>query len=142
LILELKFRKKMDLGNGEGVGAVKEAAGKSNDHEGDTALKESNSKENALGLKVNDFGSKDIFFRADKIDFKILDIQLEQHLSRVWSRDREVQTNKEEWEIDLSELELKYLIAHGTYGTVYRGSYGGQDVAGNFSFFLVSLYLN
>ncbi|KAE8009762.1 hypothetical protein FH972_006179 [Carpinus fangiana] len=122
-------QKKMDLSNGEGVGAVKEAAGKSNDHEGDTALKEFNSKENALGLKVNDFGSKDIFFRADKIDFKILDIQLEEHLSRVWSRDREVQTNKEEWEIDLSKLELKYLIAHGTYGTVYRGSYGDQDVA-------------
>jgi nuclear transport factor 2 (NTF2) superfamily protein len=140
LILELKFRK-MDLSNGEGVGAVK-AAGKSNDHEGDSALKKSNSKENALGFKVNDFGSKDMFFRADTIDFKSLDIQLEEHLSRVWPRETEVQTYKEEWEIDLSKLELRYLIAHGTYGTVYRGIYGGQDVAGNFGFFQLSLYLN
>ncbi|WCJ21582.1 Protein kinase superfamily protein [Euphorbia peplus] len=69
------------------------------------------------------------YFRADTIDFKNWDIQLEKHLSRAWSRDRVVQTKREEWEIDLSKLELRYLIAQGTYGTVYRGNYDNQDVA-------------
>ncbi|MCO5583537.1 hypothetical protein L7F22_037448 [Adiantum nelumboides] len=36
---------------------------------------------------------------------------------------------KEEWEIDLSKLVLKNVTARGTYGTVYKGSYDGQDVA-------------
>ncbi|PQQ16929.1 Serine/threonine-protein kinase STY8 [Prunus yedoensis var. nudiflora] len=35
----------------------------------------------------------------------------------------------EEWEIDLSKLDIRHVIAHGTYGTVYRGAYDGQDVA-------------
>ncbi|XP_058106199.1 serine/threonine-protein kinase STY13-like [Magnolia sinica] len=73
--------------------------------------------------------SKDVFFRADKIDLKSLDVKLEKHLSRVWSRDREAPRPKEEWEIDLSKLDIKYVIAHGTYGTVYKGIYDGQDVA-------------
>ncbi|GAB4830411.1 Serine threonine-protein kinase [Ancistrocladus abbreviatus] len=81
---------------------------------------------------VNDVGSmsgKNMYCRADKIDFKSWDIQLEKHLSRVWSRDREVNTKKEEWEIELSKLDIKSVIAHGTYGTVYKGAYDGQDVA-------------
>lgn len=124
----------MDLSNGEGVGVIT-AAEKSNDHEGDTSFKEPNSTEKkALGSKVTDVGSiscKNMFFRADKIDLKSLDIQLDKHLSRVWSRDREVQTSREDWEIDLAKLDLRNVIAHGTYGTVYRGVYDGQDVAGN-----------
>ncbi|KAM0998872.1 hypothetical protein ACFX2I_005697 [Malus domestica] len=36
----------------------------------------------------------------------------------------------EEWEIDLAKLDIRHVIAHGTYGTVYRGAYDGQDVAG------------
>ncbi|OVA15530.1 Protein kinase domain [Macleaya cordata] len=82
--------------------------------------------------KANGVGSisnKDMIFRADKIDLKSLDIQLEKHLSRVWSRDRDVQKPKEEWEIDLSKLDIRNVIAHGTYGTVYRGVYDVQDVA-------------
>ncbi|KAB1203324.1 Serine/threonine-protein kinase HT1 [Morella rubra] len=122
----------MDLSNGEGVGVIT-AAEKSNDHEGDTSFKEPNSTEKkALGSKVTDVGSiscKNMFFRADKIDLKSLDIQLDKHLSRVWSRDREVQTSREDWEIDLAKLDLRNVIAHGTYGTVYRGVYDGQDVA-------------
>lgn len=86
--------------------------------------------------KEKDVGSissnRDMFFRADKIDFKSWDIQLEKHLSRVWSRDREVNTKREVWEIDLVKLDIRHVIAHGTYGTVYRGAYDGQDVAGNF----------
>ncbi|KAJ8556370.1 hypothetical protein K7X08_029761 [Anisodus acutangulus] len=48
--------------------------------------------------------SNDMIFRADKIDLKSLDVQLEKHLSRVWS-------------------------TQGTCGTVYRGTYDNQDVA-------------
>lgn len=74
--------------------------------------------------------SKDMIFRADKIDLKSLDLQLEKHLSRVWSRNIDNnQKPKEEWEIDPSKLEIRYLIAQGTYGTVYRGTYDSQDVA-------------
>ncbi|KAF5782438.1 putative dual-specificity kinase TKL-Pl-4 family [Helianthus annuus] len=76
--------------------------------------------------------NKDTFLRADMIDFKSWDVQLDKHLSKVWSRDRdnkEVNTKKEEWEIDLAKLDIRNVIAHGTYGTVYRGVYDGQDVA-------------
>ncbi|GMY16714.1 serine/threonine-protein kinase STY13-like [Fagus crenata] len=111
----------MELSNGEGFGAVR-AADKSKNHE------ESNSKEKALSPKGST-SSKDMFFRADKIDFKSLDIQLEKHLSRVWSREIEVNGHKEEWEIDLSKLDLRVVVAQGTYGTVYKGVYDGQDVA-------------
>lgn len=41
--------------------------------------------------KINGFGSfsgKDMFFRADKIDLKNLDIQLEKKLSKVWIKER------------------------------------------------------
>ncbi|KAK8684738.1 hypothetical protein V6N13_040754 [Hibiscus sabdariffa] len=73
--------------------------------------------------------SKDMIFRADKIDLKSLDMQLEKHLSRVWSRNIEKQRPMEEWEIDLVKLDLGNVVAHGTYGTVYRATYDNQDVA-------------
>ena len=90
----------------------------------------------ALNSKMKGAGnqsSKDMIFRADKIDLKSLDAQLEKHLSRVWSRTMSMETKrpKEEWEIDLSKLLLRYSVARGTYGVVYRGSYDNQDVAGN-----------
>lgn len=90
------------------------------------------------GSKLKNSGSlssKDMIFRADKIDLKSLDVQLEKHLSRVWSRNNiDSQSNqtpkeKEVWEIDPSMLEIRYLVAQGTYGTVYRGTYNSQDVA-------------
>ena len=74
--------------------------------------------------------SKEVMIRADQIDLKSLDIQLEQKLNRVWCKALETERPKEEWEIDLSKLELKHTIAHGTYGSVYRGTYDDQDVAG------------
>ncbi|XP_042482212.1 serine/threonine-protein kinase STY13 [Macadamia integrifolia] len=89
-------------------------------------------QEGGLGSKVTGVGnisSKDVFFRADKIDLKSLDLQLEKHLSRVWSRDKRAPKPQEEWEIDLSKLDLRYVVARGTYGTVYRGIYDGLDVA-------------
>ena len=87
-----------------------------------------NSKDASMGS----ISSKDMIFRADKIDLKNLDMQLEKHLSRVWSKSVGVETQKpkEEWEIDLSKLDIRYVVAHGTYGTVFRGTYDNQDVAG------------
>ncbi|GMN46751.1 hypothetical protein TIFTF001_015927 [Ficus carica] len=82
--------------------------------------------------KVNGTGSvssKDMMFRADQIDLKNLDIQLEKHFSKVFSRNSNNQRPKEEWEIDLSKLDIRYVVAQGTYGTVYRGTYDTQDVA-------------
>ncbi|XP_022138142.1 serine/threonine-protein kinase STY17-like [Momordica charantia] len=94
--------------------------------------KETESEDRTLNSKVAGMGSissKDMIFRADKIDLKNLDMQLEKHLSRVWSRNVENQKPKEEWEIDLSKLDIRYVVAHGTYGTVFRGAYDNQDVA-------------
>ena len=85
-----------------------------------------------LNNSAGSISSKNMIFRADKIDLKSLDVQLEKHLSRVWSRNIEsqsIQTPKELWEIDPSKLEIRYLVAQGTYGTVYRGTYNSRDVA-------------
>lgn len=73
---------------------------------------------------------KEGFFRADQIDLKNLDAQLEKHLSRVWTMEKESKRPKEEWEIDLKKLVVKGKIAQGTFGAVYRGVFDGQDVAG------------
>lgn len=73
---------------------------------------------------------KDMIFRADQIDLKSLDIQLEKHLSRAWSRNVDPKKPREVWEIDLSKLQIKDLVARGTYGTIYRGTYDNLDVAG------------
>ncbi|KAL0662254.1 hypothetical protein Bca4012_099091 [Brassica carinata] len=76
-------------------------------------------------------GKKDRIFRADKIDLKSLDKQLEEHLSRVWSRNLEIthKAKEEEWEINLAKLETENVIARGTFGTVYKGIYDGEAVA-------------
>ncbi|MBA0833438.1 hypothetical protein Goarm_005883, partial [Gossypium armourianum] len=88
--------------------------------------------EKALGCSIGNLSDKkDVFTRADKIDFKSWDLQLDKHLSKAWSRDKDVSlvTKKEEWEIDLAKLDIRHVIAHGTYGIVYRGVYDNQDVA-------------
>lgn len=97
--------------------------------------------------------NSDGFVRADQIDLKSLD----EHLDRAWTIEKnkkreEVETfnrsssnsvainimanagtmKKErlEWEIDPAKLVIKAVIARGTFGTVHRGIYDGQDVAG------------
>ncbi|KAK9003383.1 hypothetical protein V6N11_060947 [Hibiscus sabdariffa] len=85
-----------------------------------------NSKMKGSGGGIN---AKDMIFRADKIDLKSLDMQLEKHLNSVWSKNVEEHKPAEEWEVDLAKLELRYVIAHGTYGTVYRATYDIKDVA-------------
>ncbi|KAL2509011.1 Protein kinase superfamily protein [Forsythia ovata] len=89
------------------------------------------SDERLVTKSPGSISSNDMIFRADKIDLKNLDVQLEKHLSRVWSRNIENQNHKpkEVWEIDPSKLEIRYLVAQGTYGTVYRGTYDNEDVA-------------
>ncbi|XP_077245359.1 protein kinase superfamily protein [Tasmannia lanceolata] len=109
----------MDLRTGEDVGSV-------------VTPKKPDVGDGGLESKVKGVGSvsnTDVFFRADRIDLKSLDCQLEKHLSRVWSRAKDTQRPKEEWEIDLSKLDIRSVIAHGTYGTVYRSVYDGQVVA-------------
>lgn len=100
---------------------------------GSSKLKSIGSLSDKSVSSAGSISSKDMIFRADKIDLKSLDAQLEKHLSRVWSRSTELQGNqrpKEVWEIDPLKLRIRYLVAQGTYGTVYRGFYDDQDVAG------------
>ncbi|XP_024969491.1 serine/threonine-protein kinase STY13-like [Cynara cardunculus var. scolymus] len=99
--------------------------------------------------------SNDGFVRADQIDLKSLDEQLERHLSKVWTMEKNKKkqpdfedsaaaatTNvvrplptatskieRQEWEIDPSKLIIKTVLARGTFGTVHRGIYDGMDVA-------------
>ncbi|KAF8378299.1 hypothetical protein HHK36_029638 [Tetracentron sinense] len=80
--------------------------------------------------------NSDGFVRADQIDLKSLDEQLQRHLSRALTIEKKKEgagaserVTREEWEIDPSKLIIKAVIARGTFGTVHRGVYDGQDVA-------------
>lgn len=99
----------------------------------------------------------DGFVRADQIDLKSIDEQLERHLNKVLFKHREdhdapshnsphsssfatatkLKTQRQDWEIDPSNLVIKTVIARGTFGTVHRGIYDGLDVAGKFYFLLL-----
>ncbi|CAL5209653.1 unnamed protein product [Lathyrus oleraceus] len=86
----------------------------------------------ALNTKMKKSGNlsgKDMIFRADKIDLKALDAELERHMSRAYSRSAEARRPREEWEVDLAKLDLRYVVANGAYGTVYKGTYDNQAVA-------------
>lgn len=105
--------------------------------------KKMDNQEASTNSKVKGTGSvscKGMMFRADQIDLRSLDIQLEKHLNRVWSKNIDSQRPKEEWEIDLSKLDIRYELARGAYGTVYRGTYDSQDVAGLLSFLLICIF--
>lgn len=89
----------------------------------------SNSEGNNLGSRGEGSLSSNGMVRADQIDLRSLDEQLDGLFARLPTRALDTGTPREEWEIDLSKLELKNVVAHGTYGTVYRGTYDNQDVA-------------
>ncbi|CAF1841903.1 hypothetical protein HID58_060394 [Brassica napus] len=67
------------------------------------------------------------YFRADTVDFSKWDLHMGQSSSATSSAARK--TPMQEWEIDLSKLDMNHVLARGTYGTVYRGVYAGQQVA-------------
>ncbi|KAK3146114.1 hypothetical protein QOZ80_3BG0261790 [Eleusine coracana subsp. coracana] len=74
------------------------------------------------------------YVRADQIDLKTLDAQMEKKRSTVWlDRQRSASPRPSaallEWEIDLAKLDIHNQIAQGTFGIVYRGTYDGHDVA-------------
>eukprot|EP00850_Spirogloea_muscicola_P003316 SM000013S26485 [mRNA] locus=s13:633302:635360:- [translate_table: standard] len=79
------------------------------------------------------------FVRADQLDFAKLDASLERALSRSVTRTggsgddqgelERVRSSLAGWEIDPTQINLTSVVAHGTYGTVYRGTFAGQDVA-------------
>uniref|UniRef100_A0A7C9D489 Dual-specificity kinase n=1 Tax=Opuntia streptacantha TaxID=393608 RepID=A0A7C9D489_OPUST len=85
--------------------------------------------------------NSDGYVRADQIDLKSLDEQLQRHLSRALTLERKRKEEEQEererarpsWEIDPSKLLIKSVIARGTFGTVHRGVYDGLDVAGQTS---------
>ena len=85
------------------------------------------------------------YVRADQIDLKSLDEQLQRHLSRAWTMEKSKKkeeggkssgASRQDWEIEPSKLIIKTVIARGTFGTVHRGIYDGQDVAGTLSHIL------
>lgn len=109
--------------------------------------------------------NSDGFVRADQIDLKSLDEQLERHLNKVRTMDKSkrpddahlplvasaaadstktsiptFKKDRQEWEIDPSKLIIKSVIARGTFGTVHRGIYDGQDVAGQSLFIILALF--
>lgn len=97
----------------------------------------------------------DGFMRADQIDLKNIDEQLERHFNKALVIDHNDDSNsvatddgavfnknqRQDWEIDPSNLIIKTVIARGTFGTVHRGVYDAQDVAGNFrdQFYLIQV---
>ncbi|KAK2971098.1 hypothetical protein RJ640_005245, partial [Escallonia rubra] len=110
--------------------------------------------------EMKENNNSDGFVRADQIDLKSLDEQLERHLNRAWTMEKNKKKQsdsdystttyhptpaasttafanamvaaprrRQEWEIDPSKLIIKSVLARGTFGTVHRGIYDGQDVA-------------
>lgn len=68
--------------------------------------------------------------RADLLNLADIDAALERHLGRTQNKPApEPRGPVEEWEIDPHDIILKNVIAQGTFGTVHKGVYEGQDVA-------------
>jgi len=110
---------------------------KNDESNGVLGIGRSNSEGNNLGSTGEGSLSSNGMVRADQIDLSSLDIQLDGLFARLPKKALDTGRPREDWEIDLSKLELKHVVAHGTYGTVYRGTYEDQDVAG---VYIVSFY--
>ncbi|KAL5226118.1 hypothetical protein ABZP36_012757 [Zizania latifolia] len=82
-----------------------------------------------------DSGKEEKYVRADRMDLRSLDIQIEEKMAESFRKRNggddygESEGPKAEWEIDLSKLEIARVVAHGTHGTLFRGKYEDQDVA-------------
>ena len=94
--------------------------------EEEEAKKKKEEKKGGEGIKEKENSN---YVRADKINLADLDAALERHQNRGKTPEHE-RRKMEEWEIDLGKVVLKNIIARGTFGTVYKGVYDGQDVAG------------
>lgn len=86
--------------------------------------------------------SNEGYVRADQIDLKSLDEQLQRHLTRALTLEKKKKEEEEvraqtraDWEIDPSKLLIKAVIGRGTFGTVHRGVYDTLDVAGKLDLF-------
>lgn len=80
------------------------------------------------------------YFRADTLDFSKWDLHMGHTSSSTTAVKSSTSTKApmHEWEIDLSKLDMKHVLAHGTYGTVYRGVYAGQPLVSHGSLFPLS----
>ncbi|XP_024357689.1 serine/threonine-protein kinase 52 [Physcomitrium patens] len=71
--------------------------------------------------------------RADLVNLADLDIALNRVHSKLPNSAEAASAEPpgpvEEWEINPREITLKHMIARGTFGTVHKGVYNGQDVA-------------
>lgn len=92
--------------------------------------KRSNPQLGLLGSIRKDVGDvRNLYFRADTIDFNKWDLQLEKHLAKALSIGRKGGSKMEEWEIDLGKLDMENVVDHGSFGSVYKGVYDHQEVA-------------
>ncbi|KAF0889573.1 hypothetical protein E2562_028667 [Oryza meyeriana var. granulata] len=74
------------------------------------------------------------YVRADEFDPRGIDIELEEKLAakalaKRGGEEEEDEGPKAAWEIDLSRLHIRRLVAKGAHGTLFRAEYGGEDVA-------------
>ncbi|KAJ0255020.1 ATMRK1 [Hirschfeldia incana] len=80
------------------------------------------------GVGSRSAGGGGQYFRADTLDFSKWDLHMGSS-SNAAAVNKARKTPMQEWEIDLSKLDMNHVLARGTYGTVYRGVYAGQQVA-------------
>lgn len=87
----------------------------------------------AAAVEEEDAGS---YLRADQVDLMSLDFEIEERMADRFRKlnsggvERSDEGPKAAWEIDLSKLEIGHVVEHGDHGTLFRGKYYGQDVAG------------
>ncbi|KAJ3679567.1 hypothetical protein LUZ60_017578 [Juncus effusus] len=93
------------------------------------------SNQNGPSKMKRSISGKGVFTQADTLDMKNIDKQLEMKLSKVFIKEigtsfsMKTEHKKEEWEIEVQKLDIRYVIAKGIYGTVFRRNYDTNDVA-------------
>lgn len=97
----------------------------------------SSSSSSPAAAKVAARASGEVFVRADEIELESLDVAVEkQALTKALLLRKQQQVGgelrgrpMEPWEIDLAKLEISEQVKQGQFGTVFRGTYDGRDVA-------------